>query len=349
MTDRKQLGREFEQFVADLMVAFEIEIVEDGSGPRDTGFDFRVVNPAGTKAVVEARLYQSLKIGFNLWRRTFDQLEGVRMRTESKIGLLVTNARLPVALRAEVPSSITVWDYDAITFLVGSHPGLAAEWARISQEGFIHRSEPLPEARAVPIGFINASPAPPGPPAAPPLSSTHGADLCKKLKDIKAGKGKPATDFENACIEALKYLFDGDLINWTPQRKSYGQLHRYDLIARIASQNDFWNSLVADHRARYLIFEFKNYKDPITQAEVYSTEKYLFPLAMRSTGIIISRKGANRNAVRVTHGAFREAGKLILILNIDQVCDMLHRRDCGKDPSAVLADVIEDMLVGLER
>lgn len=349
MTNRHDLSRAFEQFVADLMLAFEIQIVEGSPGPRDAGFDFRVSNNSGVTAVVEARLHQSLKIGFNLWRRTFDQLEGVRAKTESQVGLLVTNARLPSTLRAEVPDSVTVWDYDAIAFLVGSHPGLAVKWERISQEGFIHRSEPLPEPRTVSVGYIVAPPTPPAPPPPPPKSTTYGAELCKKLKDIKAGKGKLATDFENACIEALKYMFDGDLINWTPQKKSHGQLHRYDLIARIASQNDFWNSLVADHRARYLIFEFKNYKDPITQSEVYSTEKYLFPQAMRSTGIIISRKGANRNAVRVTHGAFRESGKLILILDIEQVCEMLHRRDRGEDPSGVLASAIEDMLVGLER
>lgn len=349
MTERQNLGRAFERFVANLMTSYEIQITEGSSSARDTGFDFRVSNTLGTTAVVEARLHQSLKISFNLWRRTFDQLEGVRKRTESQIGLLVTNARLPSALRAEVPPSITVWDYDAITFLVGGHPGLADEWERISQEGFIHRSEPLPEPRTVQIGFVVTPPAPPAPPAPPPTSAARGAALCQMLKGIKAGKGKPAIDFEKACIEALKYLFDGDLINWTPQKKSHGQLHRYDLIGRIASQNDFWNSLVADHRARYLIFEFKNYKDPITQVEVYSTEKYLFPQAMRSTGIIISRKGANRNAVRVTHGAFRESGKLILILDIEQVCDMLHRRDRGEDPSGVLSDLIEDMMVGLER
>ncbi|WP_372023130.1 hypothetical protein P7L70_03425 (plasmid) [Tistrella mobilis] len=339
----------FSRFVADLMVAYDLKIIEDIIHGRDSIIDFRVSNASGATAVVETRLYQSLKISLDLWRRAFDQLEALRIKSTSQVGLLVTNARLPTALRAEVPNSITVWDYDVITFLVGSRPGLATEWERISQESFIHRSSPLPEPGQTSVGFIDTPRTPPAPPARSLSSATPGADLCKKLKDIKPGKGNMATAFENTCIDALKYLFDGDLINWTPQKKSFSQLHRYDLIARIASQNDFWNSLVMDHRSRYLIFEFKNYKDRVTQREIYSTEKYLFPQAMRSTAIIISRNGANRNAVQVTHGAFREAGKLILVLDINQVCDMLHRRDRGEDPSSVLAGVIEDMLVGLER
>ena len=107
--------------------------------------------------------------------------------------------------------------------------------------------------------------------------------------------------------------------------------------------------MISDHRAHYVIFEFKNYKDEITQAELYSTENYLFPQAMRSTAVVVSRKGANRNAERVILGAFREAGKLIVSIDLDQMCDMLHRRDVGDDPASILSNVIEDMLVGLER
>ncbi len=70
---------------------------------------------------------------------------------------------------------------------------------------------------------------------------------------------------------------------------------------------------------------------------------------MRSTAIIVSRKGASRNAERVIHGAFREAGKLILSIDLKQMCEMLRKRDAGDDPASVLSDAIEGMLVGLER
>lgn len=177
-----------------------------------------------------------------------------------------------------------------------------------------------------------------------------GKHICERLKATKAGrKGKAASEFENICIEALKYLFEEDFINWTPQKKSHTHLHRYDLIARIVSQNDFWNSVISDHRARYVIFEFKNYGDPVPPVQIYTTERYLLPTAMRSTAIIISRKGLSNSAYRVTAGALREAGKLIISLDIDQICSMLHKKDSGEDPSSVIATQLDDLLLGMER
>lgn len=346
MSNRENRASEFERFVNALLTSHGVEIIE---APRhaDPGYDFRVKNQAGVTAVIEVKLHQSLNIPITLWRRMFEQIEATRRVAGVRVGMIVTNARLSATMRRETPEAITIWDFDAISVLAAGDRTMAEWWERISQEGFIHRSEPLPAPEPVVVDFVSTEAG--AGPHDDKLSKPQGADLCQRLKGIKAGKGKVATEFENACIDALKYLFEDDLINWSPQKSSKGSLHRYDVIARVSSQNDFWNSIIADHRARYVIFEFKNSGKLITQAEIYSTEKYLYPQAMRSTGIIISRKGANRNAIRVMHGAFREAGKLILSLNIDQMCEMLHMRDQGEDPAQLLSDVIEDMLVGLER
>lgn len=107
--------------------------------------------------------------------------------------------------------------------------------------------------------------------------------------------------------------------------------------------------MITDHRARYVIFEFKNYGKQITQAEIYSTEKYLLPLAMRSTAIIVSRLGVNKTAYRVMAGALREAGKVMISVSLDRLCEMLHRKDRGEAPSEVIADELEALLTGLER
>lgn len=343
--------QEFESFVADLFERYQIDIIDE---PKRVGvfrdYDLKIRNIEGAVAIVEIKFYQSLRVAPDILRRTFGQIAAVVSRANVGQGLLVTNARVPAVLRHE-NDHLAVWDYDTVSLLVENYPDLADRWGRLSQEGFIHRSKALPEpTRLEKIGFLDLPLSTLERGHIPPRrSNPRGADFCKQLKAIKPGNGKSALDFETICTEALKYLFDTDLINWTPQRKSYGQLHRYDLIARVASQNDFWNSLISDHRARYIIFEFKNYKDQITQAEVYSTEKYLFPQAMRSTAIILSRKGATRNAERVIQGAFREAGKLILSIDLEQMCEMLHKRDVGDDPSTVLSDTIEGMLIGLER
>lgn len=341
----------FEKFVERLFTIYELRVLmKHGSPGLQQEVDFVIANSKGTKAAVEVKFYGSLRASRALLQRVFGQINQGMLATKSERGLLVTNAQIPRDLTASISKNITVWDYDTISFLAGRSSELSVEWEEIKQIGFVNRSAPLPPpSDDIEVGFIGDLPELPSEPK-PPAPEPRGASLCKALQETKSGrKGKAASIFERAVIEALEYLFENDLINWTPQKSTHDRLHRYDLVARISSENDFWNALIMDHRARYVIFEFKNYGNKIKQSEIYSTEKYLFPQAMRSTAIIVSRKGADRNAIRVIHGAFREAGKLILSLDIEQVCKMLHMRDDGSDPAELLSALIDDMMMGIER
>jgi hypothetical protein len=99
-----------------------------------------------------------------------------------------------------------------------------------------------------------------------------------------------------------------------------------------------------------VVFEFKNYGGKIKQGQIHTTEKYLYRTALRSTAIIISRKGADENALAVCRGALREQGKLIINLTTDDVCKMLHLRDePGGDCNSVLTEYVDRMLMRLER
>jgi hypothetical protein len=46
--------------------------------------------------------------------------------------------------------------------------------------------------------------------------------------------------------------------------------------------------------------------------------------------IIMTRTGAEAHALAMTQGAMREQGKLILIVNDEKVCEMLHMKERGK-------------------
>lgn len=345
-------NHDFERLIADLLRANDFEVQEQRLDQR--GFDFRITSRSG-EALVEVKAYRTLRIGHNIVRRSFQLLHDAMEANGVKIGIFATNAQLPGALRQEARSlGIVVYDFDVLQLLTSGHPRLAERLARTFQDMFIYRSEPLPPVDGTrEIDLVS------GPPSAPPpIDATippqpdrnRGDELCKALKATKAGRvGKAAALFEAACIEALRYLFEDDFIGWDAQTRSHSALHRYDLIARINSQNDFWNLMITDHRARYIIFEFKNYPKKISQVQIYSTEKYLLPVAMRSTAIIISRTGFDNNAFRVSAGALRNEGKLILGLNIDEVCEMLHTKDNGGDPAKIIGGKLDDMLIGLER
>lgn len=49
--------------------------------------------------------------------------------------------------------------------------------------------------------------------------------------------------------------------------------------------------MLNDIGSRYVIFEFKKYSEKITQKEVITTERYLYPSALRTVAILISPKG----------------------------------------------------------
>jgi len=110
-----------------------------------------------------------------------------------------------------------------------------------------------------------------------------------------------------------------------------------------------WRMLVERFNSQYVIFEFKNYGGRITQGEIYTTEKYLFAKAMRTTAIIVSRKGADKNALAACRGALREHGKLIINLSVDDICKLLALRDADDDCNAYLFQIVDDMLMKLER
>jgi len=182
-----------------------------------------------------------------------------------------------------------------------------------------------------------------------------GERLYNELLIIPAGK-KNATNFEKKCTEILKYLFDGDKENsslslWKEQKTTEESLHRFDLICKIDFFNasSFWKELSQDFRTRFILFEFKNYKEKIKQGEIFTTEKYLFVTAFRTVCFIIARNGADGNAQKVAKGALKEAGKLIVILSKEDVQEMLIKKDNGDEPEIILQEEIDKILMELTR
>lgn len=78
--------------------------------------------------------------------------------------------------------------------------------------------------------------------------------------------GRPfARSYEVLCRKLLENVFSEDLALWSEQQKSNNDLYRFDLLCRIKDENQktFWSILERYFRSKYVIFEFKNYKEPI--------------------------------------------------------------------------------------
>jgi hypothetical protein len=345
------LEARFERLLKELFTAlnFTVQVEPKIQGVRP---DLYVTNSAAVTAIVEAKLYRTQTIGPSTIKRAADQAELIRQNVGADRCILAISSRVDRLTMAELHRipNLVVYDYDVLCGLLREYPQLSADFNSLMDEAFAFRSE----ARLTPIfvedlDYLKSLKASEG--QTSPLSAEDlqkGKALYETLTNIPVG-AQGATAFEDCCQRCLEYAFKDDLLFLGRQKQSDSGLHRFDLIAKIKSNSDFWLSLPRDFRSRYIIFEFKNYKDAISQKEVYSTEKYLFPAAMRGTAIVISRNGANHNAEIVARGALRESGKIIILLSQQDIEKILDLKDKGDDPSQVIFNVIDEMLTSIER
>lgn len=149
----------------------------------------------------------------------------------------------------------------------------------------------------------------------------------------------------------LENIFSDDLALWREQQRSNNDLYRFDLLCRIkdGNQKTFWSILERYFNSKYIIFEFKNYTGKITQKEIYTTEKYLYSKALRSVGIIISANGYDENAYWAAKGCLRENGKLILLLDTNDLIHMNKMKINQDDPAEFLLDKLDALLLDLEK
>lgn len=165
-----------------------------------------------------------------------------------------------------------------------------------------------------------------------------------------AGRGM-ARSYEKLCKMLLENIFSDDLALWKEQQQSNNKLYRFDLLCRIkdGEQKTFWKLLERYFTSKYIIFEFKNHKEEITQREIYTTEKYLYAKALRSVAIIIAANGYDKNAYWASKGCLRENGKLILLLDTDDLIKMNEMKLDQEDPSEYLLGKLDDLLFELEK
>ena len=65
--------------------------------------------------------------------------------------------------------------------------------------------------------------------------------------------------------------------------------------------------------------------------------------------IILTRAGAEAHAIAMTQGAMREHGKLMLVVNDEKLCEMLHMKERGEDPTDCLFELADNFLLSLPR
>ncbi|QQM03808.1 hypothetical protein I8G32_02351 [Rhodopseudomonas palustris] len=173
--------------------------------------------------------------------------------------------------------------------------------------------------------------------------------LIDKLVSHESHGGLSAQEYERLCLEVIAFLFDPHLYGFEKQSETSDGANRYDFICRIKPGDPFWDAVRMDFKTRSILFECKNYSDPITADQIYSTERYLFSRALRTVCFLISRLNSSDGAKRAAQGAMRESGKLILLVCNADLVRMLKVKAQNESPTTILDEMIWDFIIRLPR
>lgn len=347
MLNEDRPGLRLEQIVRDVLSknAFQVSTVDENQ--RDPGFDFAISLGPHSWAV-EVKYYRTARAQMSLVEAAAIRLVSVIAKHKELKGMLVVSCSLSPEQRFSLEEKYNLVFVDRSDLLLWSAelPSVSDEIISLLEE----RNFPsdLPTGRKIDqivSSFDSAHPAQDFPDAE---MDTKGTDLCHELRSLKSGKenwGK----YEELCERVLRYLFPNDLHGWHRQKRTVDGLNRFDYVCRVKDTTDFWNFLLNHLNSRYVLFEFKNYAGAVKQGQILTTEKYLLEKALRCVAIMFSRTGCDKNANKMAQGAMREGGKLILVLDDDKICQMLHMKERGEDPTDLLFDTADHFLLSLPR
>ncbi len=311
------------------------------TGPKP-GFDFRGDLAKETWAI-EVKFYRTPRAQPTLIETAAVRLNQSGVRAGISRGMLIVSSYLPAELRDQLEKvyHLTFVDRVDLTNWAASSPALLSElqsFLEIPPDDLTLRlaRQSTPNLKGDKLEEVDKG------------EDLMGSELCKELKALGKGK-KHWGAYESLCERILRYLFPNDLYGWHKQKRSDDGLNRFDFVCRVRSTTEFWQFTAQHLNSRYVVFEFKNYSEKIKQGQILTTEKYLLEKALRRVGIIFTRNGADRHALAMTQGAMREHGKLMIVLDDEKVCAMLHRKERGEDPTDLLFDLADDFLLSLPR
>ncbi len=343
---------DFENLIKEYFRNQDFKIIENNGNYLNQSYDLQVVKNT-EKYLIELKFYRSRLIPLNIIRSSLNFLRtNLDLPEFSKYrGILIINSILSPKLIMEYYKNfgIEIWDRhylaaklsDASSELKEKFEQLLLETQQGTDSTPVlledNMNSKIIDFKELNINIKNSK-----------SENDIGEKLCTELNKIECGK-TGWSSYEQKSFEILKYLFEEDLSLWNKQCRTYDELSRFDLICRISSKDDFWKSLISSFQTRFILFEFKNYCNKINQDQIFSTERYLFTKALRSVAFIIARNDANENAIVAAKGSLREHGKLIIILNNEDLCNMLKLKDDGNSPNDYLADKLDNWLCSLSR
>lgn len=333
------VGFQFEKIVADIFCAygFDTTLTEQSN---DGGYDI-LATKNETRYLIEVKYSRKNYVPTSSLCDAAYRLKVISdMQEIPSVPILVVGTKLNTNVRTKIESigNYIILDIENLLFLVQGNEPLKSEMLSILDFSV---NNLLPEKPNIQLFDLQEKPT---------LPSVKQGDLLKeRISNWENSNGN--TEYENLCYETLNYLFDNELALWHRQQKSNADLYRFDLICKIkdGEVSGLWSTILQCFNSKYIIFEFKNYTEEITQKEIYTTDKYLYLKALRGVAILVSCKGTSPNADKAIRGTLRENGKLILSISNSDLLKMIDIKMSEGIPADYLYTKFDELLIDLEK
>lgn len=335
MTDTLSLlsWGQLESMVVDLLEALHFQDIKlvSSLGQQDRGIDIQAtfLQQGPTGAVTKQTwLVQVKHVKNRVSADTIATVAGLLQVKSADKALFVTSSNLTSAAKELFASfnhsyngRLEIWDRDTLISLLDRHPRIKANYFPIIS-GF--PPSLITTTSDTIVHFINQ------------LNSCHPG---RNPSDWK--------NFEDICTSILKEAFAPQLKDPKIQARTWSGMERRDTLFSLRGTKGQWEEIRREFSANFLLFEFKNYTDKITQEEVNQTRNYLKETIGR-LGIIISRKGPDQNAQKMRNSIYWQEKKVVLFFNDEQLIELLKLKQIGQDPIELIQDSIDEFYISIE-
>lgn len=349
------VGTKFECFIEQLLKELKVANIEKEvalkTSQRVMRADF-IVDSNKRKLIIEVKVYRSEFIQNTIIKQAIEQVEYYKevwkkVNGEEAQAILIMSCQVPDEIKEYYykEKRIVIIDISNLLYLSQGKDKLMKELIEVIQYN-VHDIMPKPLVNSEIFKFESKE-------EASEVFETEierATSLIKKLEKLGYGKAQGNDkEYEKLCVNIIEFLFKTEFTKMSKQSSTEDKMFRMDLICGLKETSEFWKILIHHYNTRFVVFEFKNYKDEIDQNLIYITEKYLYNAVLRNVAIIISRKGFSNNAHKAAKGILTETGKLIIELKDDDIIAMLRMKADGQDASDYLLNLLEEYLISISK
>lgn len=171
-------------------------------------------------------------------------------------------------------------------------------------------------------------------------------DYSCELRELRPGK-ENWVRFQYLSCEVFSYLFSPPLSLPRFEHGDAENRNRRDMIYENSTNHSFWDSIRTQYHGYYIVVDAKNYSKPIPKQSVIDVAHYLKPYGCGMFAILISRNGAANSAKHAQKEQWIGNGKMILILDDNDLLDMIKLKKLNQKPEEILRIKLANLRMSL--